>query len=75
MSDEATARRACPYLHPPTEGPGGEFLYSVYCRRPDGRVRVPSRDQLKRFCTSGHHVDCLGYRRISFGEAFAMERV
>ncbi|MBI2466729.1 MAG: hypothetical protein HYV62_02745, partial [Candidatus Rokubacteria bacterium] len=35
----------------------------VYCRLPGGHVRIPSRDELVRFCTDRYY-DCLVYRRM-----------
>ena len=31
----------------------GAFPLGVYCRLPSGRARIPSRDELARFCTTG----------------------
>jgi hypothetical protein len=54
----------CPYLTPKLSGRPATFSVPVYCRKPNGRVRVPSRDQLMALCTAGHHHDCPGYRRL-----------
>jgi hypothetical protein len=35
----------------------------VYCRLPDGRVRVPAREEVKGFCVPGRHRECPHYRR------------
>jgi hypothetical protein len=35
----------------------------VYCRLPDGRVRVPGREEVKSFCLPGRYRDCPHYRR------------
>lgn len=54
----------CPFLTPRvSEGTPVIFSIPVYCRQPNGRVRVPLRDQLMFLCTAGHHQDCPGYRR------------
>jgi hypothetical protein len=58
--DEASR---CPFLTPKLSGPPAAFSTLVYCRHPDGRVRIPPRDQLMVLCTLGHHHDCPGYRR------------
>jgi hypothetical protein len=55
----------CPFLTPKASGPPPAFSISVYCRRPNGRVRVPPRDQLMFLCTAGHHHACPGYLRWS----------
>ena len=53
----------CPFLVPKLDGPPEKFSVPVYCRLPNGRVRVPARDQLVFLCTAGQHHDCPGYRR------------
>ncbi len=53
----------CPFLTPKVSGRPPVFSIPVYCRQPNGRVRVPPRDQLMFLCTAGHHHDCPGYRR------------
>ena len=58
----------CPYLRPERADRLGAFPLGVYCRLPDGRVRIPSRDELARFCTTGHHADCVGFRRARYLE-------
>jgi hypothetical protein len=37
----------------------------VYCRRPDGRVRVPTRRTLLDVCMTRSYQDCAGYRASS----------
>jgi hypothetical protein len=58
-------RVACPHLMPKVVRRAGGFPApaSVYCRLPNGRVRVPSRDQVASLCTSGQYFRCTGYRR------------
>lgn len=63
MNETATETRTCPYLNPNGDAPLRGSLVAVYCRRAGGRVRIPSRDEIERFCASGHHLDCPGYRR------------
>ena len=53
----------CPYLTPRVSGRAGVFPVPVYCRLPNGRVRVPPREQLVCLCTAGQHHHCPGYRR------------
>lgn len=60
-----TEANACPFLRPETAERLAAFPVGVYCRLPDGRVRIPSRDELVRFCTTGRHDDCFAYRRAS----------
>jgi hypothetical protein len=49
----------CPFLGPEMAERLGEVLV---CRLPDGKSRIPSKDELARFCTGGHHYDCPLYR-------------
>lgn len=53
---------SCPCLAPQLPERLGSFPLGVYCRLPGGKVRIPSRDELARFCTSGHHYDCPLYQ-------------
>ncbi len=53
----------CPFLTPEVGGRRGVFPFSVYCRLPSGRVRVPTRDQLVALCTAGQHQKCFAYCR------------
>jgi len=61
--DEGRDASNCPFLMPKLSGRAGIFPVPVYCRLPNGRVRVPTRDQLVVLCSAGHHHDCPGYRR------------
>jgi hypothetical protein len=56
----------CPYLRPERADRLAAFPIGAYCRLPDGRVRIPSRDELARFCTTGHHADCVSIRRARY---------
>jgi hypothetical protein len=58
--DEAST---CPYLTPKVSWPRAAPSFPVYCRLPNGRVRVPLPDQLMVLCTAGHYHDCPGSRR------------
>ena len=53
----------CPFLTPKVSLRPAVLSIPVYCRLPNGRVRVPPRDQLMFLCTVGQHYDCPGYRR------------
>jgi hypothetical protein len=35
----------------------------VYCRMPDGTVRVPGREEVRAFCVPGRYQDCPHYQR------------
>ena len=70
MNETDPELTTCPYFRPRTDSSGDGAPYAVYCRQPGGRVRVPSRDERQRFCGSGHHLDCPGYRRAHFRETF-----
>jgi hypothetical protein len=52
----------CPFLAPVV----ADWLWlhpaGVYCRRPDGRVRVPAEVTLARVCGTEAHRACPGYR-------------
>lgn len=58
-----TDRKECPFLRPRMTSHLEAFPIGVYCRLPSGRVRVPSHDELRRFCTKGDYHDCPVYRR------------
>jgi hypothetical protein len=58
-----TDPKECPFLRPRMASHLEAFPIGVYCRLPSGRVRIPSRDELARFCTAGRHPDCPVYRR------------
>ena len=53
----------CPFLVPEVSDPLGPLSLPVYCRLPNGRVRIPTRDQLAYLCSAGHHQNCPGYDR------------
>lgn len=53
----------CPFLRPRKANTLGSFPTGIYCRLPSGRVRIPSRDGLRRLCTTEDYRDCLVYRR------------
>jgi hypothetical protein len=61
----------CPYLRPNIGEPPTVLTVGVYCGLPSGSARVPSRDELIRFCVAGHHGDCPGYRLARLRETFA----
>jgi len=55
----------CPHLiSRPARWAGGYQAPSpAYCRLPNGRVRVPTQDQLVSLCVGGRYPSCSGYRR------------
>jgi hypothetical protein len=57
------AARECPYLQPARPLGGHGQLIGIYCRFPDGSVRVPPADERRRFCLSGQWQRCPSYRR------------
>ena len=61
--DLATGIGDCPFLLPSRPlGSRGRAI-GIYCRLPDGRVRVPPADELRRFCLPGQWRDCPVYQR------------
>ena len=61
--------RECPFLQP-TMASRSELLgIGVYCRLPSGRARIPSRDEVARFCAAGKFRECPVYRRARYLEA------
>ena len=56
---------SCPNLRPLFErrAGGSSGLLPVYCRLPNGRVRVPTRDELASLCLGERYPNCPGYRR------------
>jgi hypothetical protein len=56
--DNSRDETNCPFLVPALTGPAVGFPVPVYCRAPNGRVRMPSREQLVSLCSGGHHHAC-----------------
>lgn len=52
----------CPFLIPVVADPLWLYPVGVYCRRPDGPLRMPAVATLARVCTTRAHRDCEGYR-------------
>jgi hypothetical protein len=62
----------CPCLVPAvSRRDDGVFPAPVYCRLANGRVRVPSRDELATLCTADHYHECSGHRRWAASLAWA----
>jgi len=53
----------CPLLMPGARPEHGRAGVAVYCRLPDGRVRMPTREEFESLCFVERHRDCPGYRR------------
>jgi hypothetical protein len=68
---EAPDGETCLHLRPHRGAPPTTLTVAVYCGLPSGRARVPSRDEVIRFCLGGHHGNCPGYRKARLREAFA----
>ncbi len=60
---QAIELKECPFLRPRMASHLGAFPIGVYCRLPSGRIRIPSRDELARLCTTEAYRDCLVYNR------------
>lgn len=58
-----TERAACPLLMPGAWGLRGLAAASIYCRLPGGRVRVPPREDVARFCAPRRFEACPTYER------------
>jgi hypothetical protein len=53
---------ACPFLAPVIADRLWLRPVGAYCRRPDGRVRVPGEGTLARVCGTLGHLGCSGYQ-------------
>jgi hypothetical protein len=63
MKDRVADTGDCPFLQPSRPLGVHGRLIGIYCRLPDGSVRVPRADERRRFCLPGHWEDCPVYRR------------
>lgn len=57
----ATKTAACPFLVPVMADRIWLSPTSAYCRRPEGRVRVPARCTVDCICLTAAHLVCDGY--------------
>lgn len=48
----------CPFMNP---GSASDPRVPIYCRLPRGRVRMPTRDEIERFCRPARWEDCSLY--------------
>lgn len=53
--------KECPYLVPVVADRLWVYPVGAYCRRPDGKPRIPSSTTLANVCTTSEHVTCTGY--------------
>lgn len=64
MTDARTAvADDCPFLQPSRPLGNHGRAIGLYCRVPDGGVRVPAADELRRFCLPGQWRQCPVYQR------------
>jgi hypothetical protein len=70
MSETPISGSSCPYLKPKPAGATSDVTYAVYCERNHGRVRIPSRDEIQRFCAGGHYLDCPAFANARVGATF-----
>jgi hypothetical protein len=61
--DHVTGTGDCPFLQPSRPLGAQGRLIGLYCRLPDGRVRVPEAEERRRFCVPGAWQDCPVYQR------------
>lgn len=61
----------CPFLVPVTADRLWLHPVSVYCRRPEGRPRVPAPTSLACVCMTHAHLVCPGYLAGLHGSASA----
>jgi hypothetical protein len=55
----------CPFLRPARSLGRNDRRLGISCRFPDGRIRVPPVDEIRRFCLRGEWQRCLAYRRYA----------
>jgi hypothetical protein len=60
-ASEQRQSQECPRLQPARPF-GGNRIIGLYCRRDDGGVRVPRRDEVRAFCLTSRWPDCPGNR-------------
>ncbi len=61
--------RVCPFLIPVVADRLWLYPVGSYCRRPDGRARVPARSTVRTVCTAPSYRRCAGYRAAREAEA------
>lgn len=57
----ATTPGQCPFLIPVVADTLWVWPVPAVCRRPDTRVKVPSRETLMRVCMTSGHPECPGF--------------
>ncbi len=58
---------ACPCLTPVVNDRLWIVNTGAYCRRGDGRIRLPARVTLQTTCTTSAHLTCEGFSRSTAG--------
>jgi hypothetical protein len=59
-------RTTCPFLIPTRQLGRGETAIGIYCRFPDGHVRVPDYNEIRTYCLGRAWDRCPSYRRHAF---------
>lgn len=61
--DDTMRDEECPLAQP---GVPSRDTTGLYCRLPDGRVRVPEHEERRRYCLPGEFNACPVYRRHAY---------
>jgi hypothetical protein len=61
--DQTAVGSECPFFQPARLVGSRGRLIAVYCRFPNGRVRVPAEDERQGFCLTGRWEECPAYQR------------
>lgn len=63
---ERVETRECPLLRPGlSAGLRAGLSAAIYCALPGGRVKVPTRDEIERFCVPSDFKRCPAYQRYA----------
>jgi hypothetical protein len=60
---QALEQNGCPFIRVRRGGSPESCPPRLYCLLPSGRVRIPSHDELARFCAAGRYDDCAVFNR------------
>ncbi len=66
----ASSAKECPYLIPVVADRLWMYPVGAYCRRPDGKPRIPGSSTIASVCTTPAHCSCAGYLAGRTEEAF-----
>ena len=58
-------RTTCPFLIPTRQLGRGETAIGVYCRFPNGQVRVPAHNEIRTYCLGRGWDRCAAYCRYA----------